>query len=189
MNHPDSTSCSFDGDITQKTNVQLAQGRELQVQNGIDSYLECLIVGVERADLGLVAHVDIPQCLLQPGDQSLPANNIHIASTGDINFTVIFDIGTHTVKGVVQRNGKPIPGAFILLFPAEELSDIRTYIPYQSDLDGSFEFKDLAPGSYGILSIDGGWDLDWQKESVLARYLPGAIRSEERRVGKECRSR
>src|ERR1035441_6976024 len=69
MNHPDSTSCSFDGDITQKTNVQLAQGRELQVQNGIDSYLECLIVGVERADLGLVAHVDIPQCLLQPGDQ------------------------------------------------------------------------------------------------------------------------
>ena len=109
------------------------------------------------------------------GDQSLPANNIHIASTGDINFTVIFDIGTHTVKGVVQRNGKPIPGAFILLFPAEELGDIRTFIPYQSDLDGSFEFKDLAPGSYGILSIDGGWDLDWQKESVLARYLPGAI--------------
>jgi hypothetical protein len=88
---------------------------------------------------------------------------------------VIFDIGTHTVKGVVQRNGKPIPGAFILLFPAEELGDIRTFIPYQSDLDGSFEFKDLAPGSYGILSIDGGWDLDWQKESVLARYLPGAI--------------
>ena len=109
------------------------------------------------------------------GDQPLPSNNIHIASAGDINFTVIFDIGTHTVKGVVQRNGKPIPGAFILLFPAEELGDIRTFIPYQSDLDGSFAFKDLAPGSYTILSIDGGWDLDWQKGSVLARYLPGAI--------------
>lgn len=109
------------------------------------------------------------------GDQSLAVNNIHIASTGDVNFTVIVDIGTHTVKGVVHANGKPIPGAFILLFPAEELGDRRTFIPYQSDLDSSFECKDLAPGSYGIVSIDGGWDLDWQKESVLTRYLPGAI--------------
>lgn len=109
------------------------------------------------------------------GDQALASNNIHIASTGDLNLTVTFDIGTHTVKGVAQRDGKPIPGAFLLLFPAEELGDIRTFIPYQSDLDGSFEFKDLAPGSYTILSIDGGWDLDWHQESVLAHYLPAAV--------------
>jgi hypothetical protein len=109
------------------------------------------------------------------GDQPLPSNNIHISSARDVNVTVTFAIGTHTIKGFVQRDGKPMPGAFLLLFPAEELGDIRTFIPCQSDLDGSFEFKDLTPGSYGILSIDGGWDLDWQKESVLARYLPGAV--------------
>ncbi len=109
------------------------------------------------------------------GDQPLPGNNIHIGSAGDLTFTITLAIGTHTIKGVVQRGGKPIPGAFILLFPAEELGEIRTFIPYQSDLDGSFEFRNLAPGSYTILSIDGGWDLDWQKESVLAGYLPAAV--------------
>ena len=109
------------------------------------------------------------------GDQPLPSNNIHISSAGDVNVTVTFAIGTHTIKGFVQRDGRAMPGEFLLLFPSEELGDIRTFIPYQSDLDGSFEFKNLVAGSYGILSIEGGWDLDWQKESVLARYLPGAV--------------
>jgi hypothetical protein len=109
------------------------------------------------------------------GDRPLPANDIHIASGADLTFTVVFDIGTHTVKGVVQKDGKPAPGAFLLLFPANQSKEIRSVLRDQSDLDGSFEFTGLAPGAYTILSIENGWDLDWQREAVLALYLPSAI--------------
>ena len=122
---------------------------------------------------GAQRHCFVRQVLA--GDRPLPNNDIHIASGGDLTFTVVFDIGTHTVKGVVQKDGKPAPGAFLLLFPANESKEIRSFVRDQSDLDGSFEFTGLAPGAYTVLSIDNGWDLDWQKEAVLARYLPSAV--------------
>ncbi len=109
------------------------------------------------------------------GDQPLPGNNIHLASGADPTFTIHFNLGAHTVKGVAQRDGKPIPGAFLLIFPTSEAHEIRTFFRNQSDLDGSFDFKGLAPGAYTVLSIDNGWNLEWSRDVVLSRYLPAAV--------------
>lgn len=116
----------------------------------------------------------IRQVLTADG-QSLPDNNVHIASTADLTFTILLAAGNHTVKGVAQRDGKPIPGAFLLIFPTSEAHEIRTFFRNQSDLDGSFDFKGLAPGAYTILSIDNGWNVEWSRDVVLSRYLPAAV--------------
>ena len=41
----------------------------------------------------------------------------------------------------------------------------------QSDLDGTFSLQGVVPGSYTVLAIDNGWELDWSQLVVLAAYL------------------
>jgi hypothetical protein len=41
----------------------------------------------------------------------------------------------------------------------------------QSDLDGTFSLQNVLPGSYTVLAIENGWDLDWSQPGVIAAYL------------------
>ena len=40
----------------------------------------------------------------------------------------------------------------------------------QSDLDGTFALHNVVPGSYTILAIESGWDLDWSQPGVISVY-------------------
>lgn len=40
----------------------------------------------------------------------------------------------------------------------------------QSDLDGSFRLRNLIPGSYTVVAIENGWDLDWAQPGVSTHY-------------------
>jgi hypothetical protein len=108
------------------------------------------------------------------GDKPLADGNIHLAANSSRFFTITFAEGTHTLKGFARKDGKGFPGAFILLFPTSETSDVHTFFRQQSDLDGSFSITGVAPGAYTLLAIDGGWDLDWQHDKALDHYLPAA---------------
>ena len=112
---------------------------------------------------------------VQSGDRRLPSNRIHLSAHDSAFFTVTVTLRTHTLKGIARKDGKPCPGAFILLFPLNEAGDIRTSFRQQSDLDGSFDLPGLAPGAYTLLAIDNAWDLDWQHQGALSRYLPTAL--------------
>ena len=41
----------------------------------------------------------------------------------------------------------------------------------QSDTDGSFTLRDVAPGQYTVVAIEDGWELDWSRPEAMARYL------------------
>ena len=41
----------------------------------------------------------------------------------------------------------------------------------QSDMDGTFSLRGVIPGSYTVLAIENGWDLDWSQPGVIAAYL------------------
>ena len=41
----------------------------------------------------------------------------------------------------------------------------------ESDSDGSFSLPNVIPGSYTIIAIENGWDLDWAEPAVLSGYL------------------
>ena len=90
----------------------------------------------------------------------LPSNDLHIAADDKRSLTVVFSAGAHTLRGVARKDGKPQPGAFLLLVPTGEVHEIRTAFRQQSDLDGSFEIPGLDPGAYTLIAIDNGWDHD-----------------------------
>jgi hypothetical protein len=79
--------------------------------------------------------------------------------------------GTTSVDGIAQKGDKGFAGAMIVLVPKETaLLDALTRRD-QSDSDGSFSLKQVIAGKYTVVAIENGWDLDWSKPEVIARYL------------------
>jgi len=59
----------------------------------------------------------------------------------------------------------------IVLVPKNPEANHDRFRRDQSDLDGSFSLPNVIPGSYTIIAIENGWDLDWSEPAVLAQYL------------------
>jgi hypothetical protein len=109
------------------------------------------------------------------GERPLPGNQLHVAADEAATYTVFVSRGTHVLTGFARKEGKPCGGAFILMFQAGEAANLGRVFRDQSDLDGSFRLSGLAPGTYTLIAIEGGWNLDWRRPEVLAHYLPAAL--------------
>ena len=73
------------------------------------------------------------------------------------------------------KDGKGQPGVMIVMVP-KDLTALRSLERRdQSDSDGSFSLRFVAPGAYTVVAIENGWDLDWQRPEVIGRYLSGGI--------------
>ena len=79
------------------------------------------------------------------------------------------------VTGLVQKDGKGFPGAMVVLVPQNPAALHALVRRDQSDTDGTFNLRDVAPGKYTVLAIEDGWSLDWAKPGVLDRYMRGGI--------------
>ena len=75
------------------------------------------------------------------------------------------------VRGTAKRTGKGFAGATIVLIPNPPPASRDFLRRNQSDLDGTFDFRGVDPGSYTILAIANGWDLDWSLPGVMRPYL------------------
>lgn len=78
--------------------------------------------------------------------------------------------GSGDISGVAQLAGKGVSGAMVVLVPKNPASHREIFRRDQSDLDGTFIFQSVIPGEYTVIAIENGWDLDWSKPAVLARY-------------------
>jgi hypothetical protein len=78
--------------------------------------------------------------------------------------------GSYEIDGFAKRAGKPVAGVMVFLVPKNIETD-RDFRRDQSDLDGSFTLRNIVPGSYTLLAIENGWDLDWSKPDVISAYL------------------
>ncbi len=79
--------------------------------------------------------------------------------------------GSVTVEGFAKRTGKGISGAIIVLVPKNPEANRDRFRRDESDSDGSFSLPNVVPGSYTIVAIENGWDLDWAEPAVLSGYL------------------
>jgi hypothetical protein len=79
--------------------------------------------------------------------------------------------GSVTIEGFAKHAGKGVPGAMIVLIPQDPEANRDHFRRDESDLDGSFSLPNVSPGAYTLIAIESGWDLDWAKPAVLARYL------------------
>ena len=75
-------------------------------------------------------------------------------------------------KGKAEKGAS---GVMVLLIPRDPAAFPNLVRRDQSDTDGSFAIRDVAPGEYTAIALENAWDLDWTRPEVVARYLPAGI--------------
>ncbi len=95
-------------------------------------------------------------------------------ASASVSLTVV--AGSSNIEGIAKRGGKPVAGAMVVLVPRNFQKDPEAnrelFRRDQSDLDGTFSLPNVVPGSYTLLAIENGWDLDWSQPTAIAPYLP-----------------
>jgi protocatechuate 3,4-dioxygenase beta subunit len=101
----------------------------------------------------------------------LTGRTLAIKSDNAVKLTVTLAGGRGDVSGVATREGKPFPGAMVVLVPADPANNHVLFRRDQSDSDGSFRLAGVVPGQYTLLAIDDGWDLEWANPEVLKKFM------------------
>jgi hypothetical protein len=94
--------------------------------------------------------------------------SVAAGSSPSVSLTLVS--GSVEVEGTVKKGGKGFAGAMVVLVPKNPEVDHDLFRRDQSDLDGTFALHGVVPGSYTLLAIENGWDLDWSKPGVIAAY-------------------
>lgn len=104
----------------------------------------------------------------QTGDIS--GHSVNVVSDSPINLSLSLVAGVTNVEGFAKRAGKAAPGVMIALVPTDPENHRELFRRDQSDLDGSFNLRSVIPGTYTVVAIENGWDLDWAQPAVIAHY-------------------
>jgi hypothetical protein len=92
-----------------------------------------------------------------------------------LSLAVTVSQGTTRVEGFALKGSKGFAGAMIVLAPRDAAAWQPLVRRDQSDSDGSFTLRDVAPGQYIVVAIEDGWALDSSRPEALAPYLSGGI--------------
>jgi hypothetical protein len=90
-------------------------------------------------------------------------------ASASVSLTIV--AGSSNVEGTAKREGKPFAGAMVVLVPKNPEMNRDLFRRDQSDLDGTFSLRDVIPGTYTVLAIENGWDLDWSQPAIIAAYV------------------
>ena len=115
----------------------------------------------------------------------ITAGNKFTVKDQPVSIVLTVSEATQRVEGFVRKNGKGFAGAMIVLVPRSAAGTPKSSMPGrafpelarrdQSDSDGSFSLRDVAPGPYIVVAIEDAWELDWARPEVISRYLSGGI--------------
>jgi len=92
-----------------------------------------------------------------------------------LSLTVTLAKGATDVIGFARDGGKGKPGVMVVLIPQNPAANLSMFRRDQSDSDGSFRLREVAPGQYTVVAIEDGWELEWARTEVIRRYLPRGI--------------
>jgi protocatechuate 3,4-dioxygenase beta subunit len=104
----------------------------------------------------------------------IAGHTLNVAAGASMAVTLSLVGGTANVEGFAKRAGKATAGAMVVLVPKDPESNRELFRRDQSDQDGSFSLRSVIPGTYTIVAIENGWDLDWSRPSVIAHYAKQA---------------
>lgn len=99
-----------------------------------------------------------------------PGHIVTVTTGSTTSVTIRVAASTVNVEGFAEKNGKPTAGVMVVLVPRHPESDRELFRRDQTDLDGSFVLRDVAPGDYSVVAIENGWDLDWSEPGVIGYY-------------------
>ena len=96
---------------------------------------------------------------------------IQIGNGAAVTLSLLMSKGVGRIDGTAIRDGKPFPGAMIVLLPQDLANDQSLIRRDQSDSDGTFTLAQISPGRYTVLALQDGWELNWQDPAVLKPFL------------------
>jgi hypothetical protein len=108
---------------------------------------------------------------ISPSDAEISGHTINVPPGGTVSASLTLITGMGNVIGVAKLAGRAVAGAMVVLVPKDPTSNPDLFRRDQTDLDGSFQLNSVVPGSYTILAIQDGWDLDWSQPASIAPYM------------------
>ena len=109
---------------------------------------------------------------IQSGQGSAADSRITVTDRR-LSVTAVLAQGKTGLEGLATKNGKGEAGVMVVLVPRNPAANLAQFRRDQSDSDGSFLLRGVVPGRYTVVAIENGWDLDWARPEVIARYLQG----------------
>jgi len=103
----------------------------------------------------------------------LVGRTLEIEGAGHVRIAAVASRGLGQVEGVALRDGQPFAGAMVVLVPRDPANNAPLFRRDQSDSDGTFTLPTVVPGSYTVVTIANGWNLEWSNPAVLQPYLKG----------------
>jgi len=103
-------------------------------------------------------------------EETTSGHTLNVAPGTSLSIELSLVGGAVTVEGVAKRKGKVgcrRDGGS----GAQECDDYDRIRRDESELDGSFTLRDVIPGSYTVIAIEDGWDLEWAEPGALTPYL------------------
>jgi hypothetical protein len=135
-----------------------------------DGSFGIFLPGGGRYDLGFanapgtyLAKVDVRDAAFKNGE-------LQIARGAQAELTLTAAHGLSEVEGKVMDEKNFVAGATVLLIP-QDLAHGKTIERGQTDSDGTFTLKFVAPGRYTLVAIDSGRGLAYSDPGILAPYL------------------
>ena len=104
----------------------------------------------------------------------MPGHTLNVTAGSPLDISITLATGTANVEGFASRAGKGTAGAMIVLVSDDPENHRELFRRDQSDLDGSFNLPNVVPGTYTIIAIENGWDLDWSRPGVMMQYMKHA---------------
>ena len=141
---------------------QLDSKGEAELQQVAPGKYEVLVWGPSKRYS--VAHMSVDGAQISGHALSVAAG-----SSLSVSLTAVTDDAE--LQGTAMREGKRFAGAMVVLVPKNPEADRDLFRRDQSDLDGTFLLRNVIPGSYTLLAIENGWELDWSQPGVIASYL------------------
>jgi Carboxypeptidase regulatory-like domain len=103
--------------------------------------------------------------------QETSGHTLKVPAGASLSVTLTLASGSGRVEGFAKQLGKGIAGAMVVLIPKHPEENRELFRRDQSDMDGSFLLQGVIPGTYTVIAIADGWDLDWSRAGVLAKYV------------------
>jgi len=106
---------------------------------------------------------------------SVMGHSITLTAGSSASLSISAIRGTAEIQGVAKRAGKPFAGAMVVLVPRNPEGNRDLFRRDQSDLDGTFAFHNVVPGSYSAVAIEDGWDFDWSQPERISTYTKRGV--------------
>ena len=96
--------------------------------------------------------------------------SVRITGSGSVQLTLTLSNGIN-IDGIAMRDGKAVAGAMVVLVPRDPEHNLALFRRDQSDSDGTFTLRSTLPGTYTVVAIQNGWDLEWANPVALEPYM------------------